>query len=88
VKGTRIYPEAGDLPSDVSAKLPLGGYAYMPEYRSWIMRSPNGDLGSNGGECHTITEHQDGSITVSPSLVFTTGKKWHGWLEAGVWREC
>ena len=40
-----------------------------------------------------ITEHEDGTITVSPSISITTtrGKMnvelWHGFLERGVWRE-
>ena len=33
----------------------------------------------------TVTEHDDGSITVTPSIRCTfTG--WHGYLEHGVWR--
>lgn len=42
---------------------------------------------------HDIVEHDDGTITVSPSILITTGresgnKQWHGYLEKGVWREC
>jgi len=42
---------------------------------------------------HTVTEHEDGTITVSPSILITSeerGQKveWHGYLERGVWREC
>lgn len=38
---------------------------------------------------HSIVEHDDGTITVSPSiLIGRPGKKqWHGYLEHGVWRE-
>ncbi len=41
---------------------------------------------------HLIVEHEDGTITVSPSILITTGsksgrKQWHGYLEKGVWRE-
>lgn len=37
---------------------------------------------------HTITEHEDGTITVSPSILFDSPDyKWHGYLERGVWRE-
>ncbi len=39
---------------------------------------------------HTIVEHEDGTITVSPSILVTAehrGLSWHGYLEAGVWRE-
>ena len=38
---------------------------------------------------HNVTEHDDGTITVSPSILITSwnGKSWHGFLERGVWRE-
>lgn len=40
-------------------------------------------------ERHTVTEHDDGSITVSPSILVSSGHdSWHGFLERGVWREC
>jgi hypothetical protein len=42
---------------------------------------------------HKVTEHEDGTITVSPSILITAGPEdarvsWHGYLERGVWREC
>ena len=41
---------------------------------------------------HKVAEHEDGTITVSPSILTTghdTGKAItkHGYLEKGVWRE-
>ena len=33
---------------------------------------------------HTITVHEDETVTVSPSILDPQG--WHGWLERGVWR--
>ena len=42
---------------------------------------------------HTVTEHEDGTITVSPSILITmrgpedVEKTWHGFLEKGIWRE-
>lgn len=38
---------------------------------------------------HDITEHEDGTITVSPSILWQhhSGRTWHGYLERGVWRE-
>lgn len=37
---------------------------------------------------HTVTEHEDGTVSVSPSILITGhGPTWHGFLEHGVWRE-
>ena len=50
----------------------------------------------NGGGClakHTVVEHEDGTITVSPSILLKAWseeknvmEEWHGFLERGVWR--
>lgn len=32
-------------------------------------------------------EHEDGSITLSPSIFVNPPTGWHGFLERGVWRE-
>jgi hypothetical protein len=39
---------------------------------------------------HTVIEHDDVTISVSPSLLCekNPSNKWHGYLERGVWREC
>jgi len=39
---------------------------------------------------HEVVEHEDGTITVSPSILVSAGDagSWHGYLELGVWREC
>ena len=40
---------------------------------------------------HQVTEHEDGTITVSPSILVTfpgtDWPQWHGYLEHGVFRE-
>lgn len=38
---------------------------------------------------HEVIEHEDGTITVLPSILISNGnntKGWHGYLERGVWR--
>lgn len=35
------------------------------------------------GNRHTVTEHDDKTITVRASILSHTG--WHGWLTEGVW---
>jgi len=54
----------------------------------WWIVDPAGHVGRVGK--HEVTEHEDGTITVSPSILSTTadhGHDWHGYLERGVWRE-
>jgi hypothetical protein len=58
----------------------------------WFCIPPNGVAAGVGGlSKHTITEHEDGTITVSPSILVhpaADAPGWHGYLERGVWREC
>jgi hypothetical protein len=49
-------------------------------FDEWWIRDPNGTPGRLGS--HSVTEHEDGTITVSPSIA---GAGWHGWLKRGVW---
>lgn len=51
----------------------------------WYACTPNGLLGNLSK--HEVTEHEDGTITVSPSILVTGDGEWHGYLEHGVWRE-
>lgn len=40
---------------------------------------------------HEVVEHENGTITVSPSILLRTGdpkNDWHGYLKKGVWTEC
>ena len=62
--------------------------AYGKVGDTWLVCLPTGELCSmNAG--HDITEHEDGTITVSPSILMPAdrGLYWHGYLEHGVWRE-
>lgn len=53
---------------------------------AWYLLDPSGRPGAVLTSKHTITEHEDGTISCSPSLVMPGG--WHGFLQAGVWSEC
>lgn len=61
------------------------------ESSTWYCSTPTGGAGNLAG--HEVVEHDDGTITVSPSILVSTtvgGERrelWHGWLERGVWRE-
>jgi hypothetical protein len=56
----------------------------------WYACTPN-DLTANL-TAHQVIEHEDGTITVSPSIEVGRLRPergyWHGFLERGVWRSC
>ncbi len=85
-KGRRVYAkEDGSLP------LAEGDYGFHPK-SGWQCRPFGCHAGSIGK--HDVTEHSDGTITVSPSILLTQHDddgdpyQWHGYLEKGVWRKC
>jgi hypothetical protein len=86
-QGRRVYPadDTGVL------RFAEGDYGQDPKTGRWYGRVPGGDLGDLTN--HQITEHEDGTITVSPSILVYGGdgqggyrEAWHGFLERGVWR--
>jgi hypothetical protein len=67
-----------------------GEYGRWASAGVWYAVPPgNPDLTANLSR-HQVVEHEDGSITVSPSILVSAGPlgQWHGYLERGVWREC
>lgn len=64
-----------------------GEYGWHPAGDGWYCCTPNGHFGNL--KSHDVTEHEDGTITVSPSILVSgeAGELWHGYLERGVWRE-
>lgn len=68
-----------------------GEYSKLPD-GTWYGCTPNGHTGNLSA--HDVVEHEDGTITVSPSIAVSMrqdGKDvelWHGYLERGVWRSC
>ena len=81
MQGKRVYNQE-ELRID-------GAYYYSEETKSWWCRTPTGDMGNLGA--HDVTEHEDGTITVSPSILVTTRKNgvdielYHGYLVRGEW---
>jgi len=69
-----------------------GDYGRDHRNGEWYCRTPNGHLGNLSA--HEVTEHEDGTITVWPSILVTERdtenlrdvELWHGYLERGVWR--
>lgn len=62
-----------------------GDYWWSEVASAWMCVVPNGMLGSLRG--HVITEHEDRTITASPSILVTGERTYHGFLERGMWRE-
>lgn len=85
MQGRRIYPR-----EDGNLYLAEGDYDLNPKTGKWVGRPPGQNAGSFAN--HEVVEHEDGTITVSPSILLTdydeNGEKiiWHGFLERGVWR--
>lgn len=78
--------------TDDSHVLEPGEYGKHYSDGMWYCRAPqSGDFYAGMGNlsAHTVTEYEDGTITVSPSILITGhhGKQWHGYLERGIWRE-
>lgn len=76
-----------------SGLLQPGEYAIGPD-GAWYAETPNGHTANLSA--HSVTEHEDGTITVSPSILISLPavpesprrELWHGYLERGVWRAC
>lgn len=71
-----------------------GEYGKWAHDGNWYFCCPGGDghLLANLTN-HTIAEHEDGTISVLPSILCTGGRQgarveWHGYLERGIAREC
>jgi hypothetical protein len=91
VLGVRKYPD-----EDGHLRLAPGEYGYHPEDGCWHARPPTDKPYMTGNlRRHSVVEHPDGTITVTPSILITyefgdrrEKVEWHGFLERGVWREC
>lgn len=92
VKGLRVWSWS---PSNrgPSGVLEAGEYAKDPETGHWFAKSPNGHLADL--RLHQVIEHEDGTITVAPSIGIgdefdlegrPMNNLYHGHLERGVWR--
>jgi len=94
--GRRLYPTDKDK---VFEMMKPGDYFKLSSNPiEFIIQTPNGLVCSIRN--HAVIEHEDGTITVSPSIVVNGVKyenqfimvneenaHWHGYLEHGVWRE-
>jgi hypothetical protein len=81
--GRRVYLNEGIRASDLEP----GDYAKMNDGMFWMV-APNGAWGRLNPLIHKIVEHEDGTITVSPSILIKGEKSWHGFLKKGIWESC
>lgn len=90
--GARVHANSdGWLDAEEIDKPARYGRATNPKVQGgragwWQVSAPDGSLGALNPSIHTIVEHEDGTITVSPSLDWSQRKigGWHGWLRRGV----
>ncbi len=76
------------LPDDSEAcSLGLGDYVKITEPEPFFYCcSPNGLFGNLSK--HKVIEHEDGTITVSPSILIQMASfEYHGYLERGIWKQ-
>jgi len=105
-QGRRVHEQPGkglkfDLPGDygcIEVGEPERGerwwYGRLPSFTGGedSLSSGVGIGGTRMG--HTVVEHEDGTISVYPSILWSREhcilekSWWHGYLEKGVWREC
>lgn len=99
LQGRRVQRDA---PSDVMFEGAPGAYALSADRTAFYALLPNGqgirldvregaDPGTvNGQATWGFTEHENGTLTIAPSIWLHAGPGWDGWhgfLEHGVWRE-
>lgn len=94
MQGKRVdFKDGFELPH-----LSPGDYGKDSKGRWWASCPVEGGAGCMltcpGENRWTVVEHEDGSITVSPSIALMDNSgvnkpyRWHGFLERGIWREC
>lgn len=93
MQGRRIYRDDSDnywLDRDQIVSTDTGPGDYWCYKKAWYGRTPVGSYCNLSG--HTVIEHADETITVTPSILVTAphqpDQNWHGYLEQGVWRAC
>jgi hypothetical protein len=80
-----------DVASDnkIPGELDTGRICYWKSPTDWWLYLPKAGIGRLTN--HEVTEHEDGSISVTPSIAQgAAGQPWtrHGYLTRGEWTEC
>lgn len=85
LRPTRVDPDGGEW-----FKPEPGAYWFEAKHGQWSAMPPGAPEHCWGNlSAHAVLEHDDGTITVSPSILIQMPPmfSWHGYLEGGVWRE-
>lgn len=85
--GRRVRAPEGSHVSDALEK--PGDYGFAEDGALWVIL-PHGEnvrLPPKSAGGWGIQEHEDGTVTVTPSIFCHSEPPWHGFLEHGVWRE-
>lgn len=91
--GRKVLAEVDEYPHEIEKRLQPGDYCKIVRFPElgWLICCPNGDMGTIRPPTFTITEHDDGTITVGPASIQVSdrsGKKgWHGYLHQGEWKD-
>ena len=88
VAGRRVYWDDNNFPFSEP-----GDYGFYKGAWHCIVPAIGCAVGNLNG--HTVTEHEDGTITVTPSILVYGGdgkggkvEEYHGYLTRGVWKSC
>ena len=93
MQGIRVYPnDKGWLDQQAMSQPGAYGRATAPEVANtrigwWEVTTPDGHVGSLDPSIHTVVEHEDGTITVTPSIDMSRrhAGAYHGFLRKGEW---
>lgn len=96
IMGTRIYPGSDGYLEQAAINQPATfGRSTNPRVAAgragwWQVTTPDGCIGSLNPAIHSIVEHADGTITVTPSIDMSQKRPggWHGWLTNGEFISC
>lgn len=78
--GRRVYLADGKIPF-----MEPGDYGKDWDGMWWVY-PPMAGVGAGKLTLHHVVEHEDGTISVSPSILIPGANPWHGYLEHGEWR--
>lgn len=84
--GRRVYAKADEIPCAEP-----GDYGKEGRHGVWYVIVPETGYSCGPISNHQVVEHEDGTITVTPSILCHHGVNgkppWHGYLTRGVWKK-